>query len=95
MALPQLKLLINLARIDGDVAEREKKYITNIGLANGIPLEDVTPLFLQDHDIVIRRGAARQKADAMKAIEEMGRIRKRNKLRGVTIKELINEGRKY
>jgi hypothetical protein len=53
MAIPQLKLLINLARIDGDVADKEKKYITNIGLANGIPIEDISPLFAIDHDIII------------------------------------------
>lgn len=53
MAIPQLKLLVNLARIDGTVAEKEMKYITNIGLANGIPLADITPLFGQDHEIII------------------------------------------
>jgi uncharacterized tellurite resistance protein B-like protein len=53
MALPQLKLLINLARIDGEVADKEKKYITNIGLANGIPSEDIAPLFTTDHEIII------------------------------------------
>ena len=35
--LEHLKLLVNLARIDGDMAEREKVYITNIGKANGFP----------------------------------------------------------
>ncbi len=45
MAIPQLKLLISLAQIDGEVAEKEMKYITNIGLANGIPLAEITPLF--------------------------------------------------
>ncbi len=53
MAIPQLKLLINLARIDGEVAEKEMKYITNIGLANGIPIGEITPLFNQDHDLII------------------------------------------
>ena len=53
MALPQLKLLINLARIDGDVAERERKYVSNIGLANGIPMEDITPLFDQSHELIV------------------------------------------
>lgn len=53
MALPQLKLLINLARIDGEVANREKKYITNIGMANGLPAEDIVPLFATDHDMII------------------------------------------
>lgn len=53
MAIPQLKLLINLARIDGDVAEKEMKYITNIGLANSVPINDITPLFRQDHDVIV------------------------------------------
>lgn len=53
MALPQLKLLINLARIDGAVAEKERKYIANIGLANGIPIHDTTPLFDQNHELII------------------------------------------
>jgi hypothetical protein len=53
MAIPQLKLLINLSQIDGLVAEREMKYITNIGLANGIPLAEITPLFGQKHDLIV------------------------------------------
>jgi len=53
MAISQLKLLINLARIDGEVADREKKYITNIGLANGISPEDVSPLFHLDHEVIV------------------------------------------
>lgn len=53
MALDQLKLLVNLARIDGDVAERERKYISNIGLANNISMEDIKPLFEKEHDIII------------------------------------------
>lgn len=53
MALPQLKLLINLARIDGAVAERERKYVANIGAANGIPIEDITPLFDQSHELIV------------------------------------------
>lgn len=50
MALAQLKLLVNLARVDGEVADREKKYITNIGLANGVPLADVVQLLERTHD---------------------------------------------
>lgn len=53
MAIAQLKLLINLARIDGEVAEREQKYITNIGLANGIAAEDAIPLFHLDHELIV------------------------------------------
>ena len=53
MAVAQLKLLINLARIDGEVAERERKYISNIGLANGVAMDDITPLFEQNHKIIV------------------------------------------
>ena len=46
-ALSQLKLLVNLALIDDVVAEKEKKYITNIGLANGLSVQDVEYLINQ------------------------------------------------
>lgn len=51
--LEQLKLLVNLARIDGDMAEREKSYIMNIGKANGFPESSVTTLFYASHEIII------------------------------------------
>ena len=53
MAISQLKLLINLARIDGEVADREQKYIANIGLANGIAIDQVSPLFNLDHEVIV------------------------------------------
>lgn len=53
MALAQLKLLVNLARIDGDVAERERKYISTIGQANSVPVNEVNALFEQEHDVII------------------------------------------
>jgi hypothetical protein len=43
--LPQLKLLISLARIDGTVGEKEEKYIYNIGTANGLSADEMRPLF--------------------------------------------------
>jgi uncharacterized tellurite resistance protein B-like protein len=52
-ALTQMKLLISLAQIDGNVAEREKNYIINIGRANGIYPDEITPLFSQRHDLII------------------------------------------
>lgn len=51
--LQQLKLLVNLARIDGDMAEREKEYILNIGKANGFPESSVSTLFYGSHEVVI------------------------------------------
>lgn len=53
MALEQLKLLVNLARIDGDVAEKERKYISNIGLANNVLTEDISTLFDKNHELVV------------------------------------------
>lgn len=52
-ALAQMKLLINLARIDGSVAEREQNYIINIGRANGIYPDEVEPLFEQRHELIV------------------------------------------
>lgn len=48
--LDQLKILVNLARIDGEVAPVEKTYITNIGKANGFPESSVATLFYHSHD---------------------------------------------
>jgi hypothetical protein len=51
--LAQMKLLVNLAQIDGKVADREKFYILNIGRANGIYPDEITPLFDQRHDLIV------------------------------------------
>lgn len=53
MAIQQLKLLINLARVDGEVGPREEKYISNIGAANGIALDVIKPLFATEHETII------------------------------------------
>lgn len=52
----QLKLLVNLALIDNEVAKREKKYIANIGVANGMKKDDVEALFAQSHEVIIPDG---------------------------------------
>ena len=52
-ALPQLKLLINLARIDGEVAEKERNFIFNIGRANGLAEVVVEPLFEKQHEVIL------------------------------------------
>lgn len=53
MALAQLKLLINLARVDNTVVEKERAYILNIGKANGIPAEEINPLFDREHEMIV------------------------------------------
>jgi len=51
--LAQMKLLINLARIDGEVAVRERQYIRNIGSANELSKEKIEPLFEQRHELIV------------------------------------------
>lgn len=78
MALTQLKLLVNLARIDGEIAERERKYITTIGLANGIPAEDITPLFDQHHEhIDLQHLSNQQKFDYIVSLVQLMKIDER------------------
>ena len=52
-AITQMKLLINLARIDGKVADRERNYIVNIGRANGLYPDEVEPLFEKRHELIV------------------------------------------
>jgi uncharacterized tellurite resistance protein B-like protein len=78
MALSQLKLLVNLARIDGDIAERERKYITTIGLANGVPMEDIVPLFDQDHEnIGLKHLSGQEKFDYIVSLVQLMKIDER------------------
>jgi len=51
--LSQLKLLINLAYVDGSVGEKEENYIYNIGAANGITMETIRPLLSSTHDTFV------------------------------------------
>jgi uncharacterized tellurite resistance protein B-like protein len=51
--LSKMKLLINLAKVDGQVADKEKNYLINIGRANGIYPDEIYPLFTQTHHVVV------------------------------------------
>ncbi len=53
--ITQMKMLINLALIDGVVTEHERNYIVNIGRANGIYPDEILPLFEQKHDLSFPR----------------------------------------
>lgn len=59
-ALAQMKLLINLAQIDGSVAGREKNYIINIGRANGIYPDEIYPLFDQKHEVIVPENLSKE-----------------------------------
>jgi uncharacterized tellurite resistance protein B-like protein len=52
-SIQQLKLLINLARTDGAVAEKERKFIINIGQANHLLVAEILPLFTADHPVEV------------------------------------------
>lgn len=51
--LENLKLLVNLASMDGNLTENEKDYIRNIAKANGFPTSSAETLFYGHHEIVI------------------------------------------
>lgn len=53
IVLEQLKLLVNLARIDGEMASKEREYIINIGKAHGFPESSVETLFYSSHETII------------------------------------------
>jgi hypothetical protein len=77
-ALAQMKLLINLARIDGSVADRERNYIINIGRANGIYPDEVNPLFNQQHPMIIPQDlTSDQKFDYIFSLVQLMKIDER------------------
>jgi hypothetical protein len=51
-----MKLLVNLARVDGKITDREKQYIINIGRANGIYPDQLEALFLIEHELILPSG---------------------------------------
>jgi hypothetical protein len=51
-----MKLLVNLARIDGSVAEKERLYIINIGRANGFYPDEIEPLLATHHEVIVPDG---------------------------------------
>lgn len=52
-SIDQMKLLISLAQVDGTVADNEKKFILNIGHANGFNEQEVEDLLVQRHSLNI------------------------------------------
>jgi uncharacterized tellurite resistance protein B-like protein len=78
MALAQLKLLINLAAVDGEMVEKEKNYIINIGKANGLPPEQVTSLFAVSHDLVVPKNISdQQRFDYLLSLVQLMKIDQR------------------
>lgn len=42
----RLRLLISLAKADGELSEKERNYIISIGLANHLMVAEILPLFV-------------------------------------------------
>ncbi len=51
--MSRMKLLINLAKVDGQVADKEKNFLINIGRANGFYPDELYPLFTQNYDVPV------------------------------------------
>lgn len=52
-AIQQIKLLVNLARKDGEISEREKNLIMNVGQANHMLAAEILPLLSAEHPTVM------------------------------------------
>lgn len=77
-SLSQMKLLINMARVDGNVGEREKNYIINIGRANGIYPDQITSLLNQHHDLIIPKNMTpEQRFDYLISVVQLMKIDER------------------
>jgi hypothetical protein len=76
--LPQMKLLISLAQIDGSVTERERNFIINIGRANGLYPDEIKPLFEENHDLIIPNDLSRdEKFDFIFTLVQLMKIDER------------------
>lgn len=53
IVLENLKMLVNLALVDGNMGENEKIYIKNIGKAHGFPESSTETLFYSAHEIIV------------------------------------------
>ena len=76
--LSRMKLLINLAKADGLVADKEKNYLINIGRANGIYPDEIYPLFTQNHEVLVPENLSDdQKFDLMFSLIKLMKLDER------------------
>lgn len=76
--LSRMKLLINLAKVDGQVADKEKNFLINIGRANGIYPDELYPLFTQVHDVILPENLSDdQKFDLMFSLIQLMKLDER------------------
>lgn len=76
--LENLKLLVNLALIDGNMGEGEKTYIKNIAKAHGFPESSAETLFYSSHEIIVpEKLTPDQKFDYVYTLIQMMKIDER------------------
>jgi len=77
-ATAKVKLLISLAQIDGTTADREKNYIRKIGVANGIPVEEMDALIERRHELIVPANlTAEEKFDCLFHLVQLMKIDER------------------
>lgn len=77
-ASAKVNLLISLAQIDGTTADREKNYIRKIGIANGIPAEEMDSLIERRHDLIVPADlTAKEKFDYLFHLVQLMKIDER------------------
>jgi hypothetical protein len=76
--LSRMKLLINLAKVDGQIADKEKNHLITIGRANGIYPDEIYPLFTQSHQVVVPEDlAADEKFDLLFSLVQLMKLDER------------------
>lgn len=76
--LSRMKLLINLAKVDGQIADKEKNHLITIGRANGIYPDEIYPLFTQNHHVVVPEDlSADEKFDLLFSLVQLMKLDER------------------
>jgi hypothetical protein len=76
--LSRMKLLINLAKVDGQIADKEKNHLITIGRANGIYPDEIYPLFTQSHHVVVPEDlSADEKFDLLFSLVQLMKLDER------------------
>jgi len=74
-SIQQLKFLINLARIDQVIGDKERQFIIRIGQANHLLIAEILPLFSSEHaDVVPANLTNEEKFDYLLSLIQLMKI---------------------
>lgn len=69
---------MSLANIDGEVADRERNYIVNLGRAHGLYPDEVVPLLGQKHDMLVPSNLSKdEKFDVIFSLVQLMKVDER------------------